>query len=192
MRRMPLTYQIFIGMVVGLILGTIVGGPIATQWLKPFGDIFIRLIQMLVVPLVFISLVAGAASMGDLTRLGRVAIKILVLYIGTTLVAATIGVILGNLIQPGAGLAQGGLKAPEVAKSPSWGEFFVNLFPSNPISAMSSTNMLQIIIFALFFGVALSMAGDRAKALRGLLSRVSVSLLPHPPSQLAPAPVSTL
>lgn len=173
MRRMPLTYQIFIGMVVGLILGSIVGGPTATQWIKPFGDIFIRLIQMLVVPLVFISLVAGAASMGDMTRLGRVAIKVLVLYIGTTLIAATLGLVLGNLIQPGAGLAKGNLKAPEVAAAPSWGDFFVNLFPSNPVAAMNSANMLQIIIFALFFGIAMSMAGDKAKGLRTLFEEAN-------------------
>ncbi len=107
MRRMPLTYQIFIGMVVGLVLGSIVGGPTATQWIKPFGDIFIRLIHKLVVPLVFITLVAGAASMGDLSRLGRVSVKILALYIFTTLIAATLGIILGNVMQPGAGLAKG-------------------------------------------------------------------------------------
>ncbi len=177
MRRMPLTYQIFIGMVVGLVLGSIVGGPIATQWLKPFGDIFIRLIQMLVVPLVFITLVAGAASMGDLTRLGRVAVKILVLYIFTTLIAASIGIILGNVMQPGAGLAKGALKAPEVATAPSWGDFFVNLFPSNPIAAMNSANMLQIIIFALFFGVAMSMAGERARALRELFDEANTVIL---------------
>jgi len=174
---MPLTYQIFIGMVVGLILGAIVGGPIATQWIKPFGDIFIRLIQMLVVPLVFVSLTAGAASMGDLSRLGRVAVKILVLYIGTTLIAATLGVILGFLIQPGAGLAKGALKAPEVATAPSWGDFFVNLFPSNPVAAMNNTNMLQIIIFALFFGAAMSMAGDKAKALRAIFDEAMAVVL---------------
>ncbi|MHB1415412.1 MAG: cation:dicarboxylate symporter family transporter, partial [Chloroflexota bacterium] len=84
MRRTSLTIQIFVGMVVGLIVGSIVGADIAANWLRPFGDIFIRLIRMLVVPLVFVSLVAGAASLGDVAKLGRIGGKILAIYLVTT------------------------------------------------------------------------------------------------------------
>lgn len=177
MKRMPLTYQIFIGMAVGLVVGAIVGGPTATTWLKPFGDIFIRLIRMLVVPLVFVSLVAGAASLGDITRLGRIGGKVLGLYIGTTLIAATIGLLLGNIIQPGAGLAQGDLKAPEIAKAPTASEMFINLFPVNPVDAMARADMLQIIVFALFLGVAMAMVGDKAAGLRSLFDQANEVIL---------------
>ncbi|MGI5836744.1 MAG: dicarboxylate/amino acid:cation symporter, partial [Chloroflexota bacterium] len=146
-------------------------GPTATTWLKPFGDIFIRLIRMLVVPLVFVSLVAGAASLGDITRLGRIGGKVLGLYIGTTLFAAAIGLLLGNIIQPGAGLAQGDLKAPEIAKAPTASEMFINLFPVNPVDAMARADMLQIIVFALFLGVAMAMVGDKAAGLRSLFDQ---------------------
>lgn len=177
MRRMPLTYQIFIGMAVGLVVGAIVGGPTATTWLKPFGDIFIRMIRMLVVPLVFVSLVAGAASLGDITKLGRIGGKIVALYIGTTLLAATLGLILGNIIQPGAGLAKGALKAPEVAKAPSAADMFINLFPINPVDAMVRADMLQIIVFALFLGVAMAMVGDRASGLRSLFDDANAVIM---------------
>lgn len=177
MKRMPLTYQIFIGMAVGLVVGAIVGGPTATTWLKPFGDIFIRLIRMLVVPLVFVSLVAGAASLGDITRLGRIGGKVLGLYIGTTLFAAAIGLLLGNIIQPGAGLAQGDLKAPEIAKAPTASEMFINLFPVNPVDAMARADMLQIIVFALFLGVAMAMVGDKAAGLRSLFDQANEVIL---------------
>lgn len=177
MNRPSLTVQIFIGMVVGLIVGAIVGPQIATTWLKPFGDIFIRLIRMLVVPLVFVSLAVGAASLGDLSKLGRIGGKILGLYIGTTLIAATLGITLGNIIQPGAGLAKEGLKAPEVAKAPTWSEFLTNLFPVNPVDAMARADMLQIIIFALFFGVAMAMVGDRAQGLRSIFEQANDVIL---------------
>jgi Na+/H+-dicarboxylate symporter len=177
MRRLSLTTQIFIGMAVGLVVGAIVGPEISTQWLKPFGDIFIRLIRMLVVPLVFVSLAAGAANLGDIAKLGRIGGKILGLYIGTTLVAAVVGVTLGLLIQPGAGLAKEGLQAPEVATAPSWGAFFTNLFPLNPVDAMARADMLQIIVFALMFGIAMSMAGEKAKGLRSLFDEANAAIM---------------
>ena len=189
MRRMPLTYQIFIGMVVGLILGSIVGGPIATQWLKPFGDIFIRLIRMLVVPLVFFSLAAGAASLGDITKLGRIGGKILGLYIGTTLVASTLGLIVGNLLQPGAGLAKTALKAPEVTKPPTVADMLVNIFPLNPVDAMARADMLQIIVFALFFGVAISMVGERASGLKSIIEQGNEAMLKLVGIVMAYAPI---
>lgn len=177
MRRMSLTTQIFLGMVVGLIIGAIVGGPIATTWLKPIGDIFIRLIQMLVVPLVFVSLVAGAANLGDITKLGRIGGKILGLYIGTTLVAATLGIVLGQIIQPGSSLNAGNLQAPNVNEMPSATSQLLGIFPTNPVGAMAQANMLQIIIFALFFGVAMSMVGDRAKGLRSLFEQANAVIM---------------
>ncbi len=189
MRRMPLTYQIFIGMVVGLILGTIVGGPIATQWLKPFGDIFIRLIRMLVVPLVFFSLAAGAASLGDITKLGRIGGKILGLYIGTTVIASTLGLIVGNMLQPGAGLAKAALKAPEVAKPPTVGDMLINIFPLNPVDAMARADMLQIIVFALFFGVAISMVGERASGLKSIIEQGNEAMLKLVGIVMAYAPI---
>ncbi len=189
MRRMPLTYQIFIGMVVGLILGTIVGGPTATLWLKPFGDIFIRLIRMLVVPLVFFSLAAGAASLGDITKLGRIGGKILGLYIGTTVIASTLGLIVGNLLQPGAGLAKAALKAPEVAKPPTVADMLINIFPLNPVDAMARADMLQIIVFALFFGVAISMVGERASGLKSIIEQGNEAMLKLVGIVMAYAPI---
>lgn len=121
---------------------------------------------MLIVPLVFSSLVVGAASIGDPRDLGRIGVKTLVLYLATTAVAIVIGLVLGNFLQPGVGLAlsegAAAFKAPE---APSIKKVILDLFPSNPIKAAADGVMLQIIIFALFLGVSAVLAGEKGKPL---------------------------
>lgn len=119
---------------------------------------------MVVVPLVLTTLVAGAASVGDVSKLGRVAGKTLAYYLVTTAVAVVIGLVLANIFQPGSGLSISteGLKAKEVAP-PTLVDVFLNIVPINPIEALSKGNMLQIIFFALLFGFGLSVIGDKGK-----------------------------
>ncbi len=128
------------------------------------GDIFIRLIRMVVVPLVFTTLVAGAASVGDTAKLGRLATKTLLFYLFTTAAAVTIGLFLANMTQPGVGLnlALEGLKAKEVSP-PALTETLINLIPLNPMEAMSKGNMLQLIVFAVIFGFSLSTLGENGR-----------------------------
>ncbi|MCW7753260.1 dicarboxylate/amino acid:cation symporter [Desulfobotulus sp. H1] len=166
-KKMSLPAKMGIGFAAGILLGFIFqmgGWDIA--WVKPFGDIFIRLIRMIVVPLVFISLVAGAASMGDLSKLGRVSVKTIIYYVGTTAIAVFIGLIIANVFQPGAGLTLSleGLKAREVTP-PGTLETFLNIVPLNPVQALAEGKLLQIIFFAIFFGFALSSLGETGKPL---------------------------
>jgi DAACS family dicarboxylate/amino acid:cation (Na+ or H+) symporter len=166
-KKMSLPAKMGIGFALGIVLGFVFqmgGWDIA--WIKPFGDLFIRLIRMIVVPLVFISLVAGAASMGDLSKLGRVSIKTITYYVGTTAVAVFIGLVIANLFQPGVGLnlATEGLKAREVSP-PGAVQTFLNIVPLNPAQALAEGNLLQIIFFAIFFGFALSSLGEKGKPL---------------------------
>lgn len=163
--RMSLPTQMAIGMVLGIAAGALTPAMgLDPSWYKPVGQLFINLVRMVVVPLVLTTLVAGAASVGDVSKLGRVAGKTLAYYLVTTAVAVVIGLVLANIFQPGSGLSISteGLKAKEVAP-PTLVDVFLNIVPINPIEALSKGNMLQIIFFALLFGFGLSVIGDKGK-----------------------------
>jgi len=161
--------QMVIGFALGVILGLVFqfgGWDISWIWIKPLGDAFIRLIRMIVVPLVFISLVAGAASMGDLSKLGRISIKIACYYLGTTAIAVGIGLVFANIFHPGMdlNLSTEALQAKEVSP-PGIVQTFLNIIPLNPVQALAEGNLLQLIFFAIFFGFALSSMGEAGKPL---------------------------
>ena len=163
--RISLPLQMAIGMLLGIIAGVLaphVGFDPA--WFKPIGQLFINLIRMVVVPLVIATIIAGAASVGDLSKLGRVASKTLIYYFSTTAIAVTIGLILANIMNPGEGLnlAKDGLQA-QAANTPRLVDVFLNIVPLNPVDAMSKGNMLQVIFFAMLFGFGLSAVGERGK-----------------------------
>ena len=160
---MKLFQKVLIGFVLGAILGAIWGPGIV--WIKPVGTIFISLLKMLIIPLVFATLVVGVASIAEPKKLGRVAGKTIIYYLVTTAFAIIIGLFLGNIFQPGAGMnlvLEGAAK--EAAGAPSLIDTIVNLFPKNPVGAMAQGNVLQIIVFALFFGYAMTKAGEKGKA----------------------------
>ena len=182
--RMPLLLKISIGFVLGILFGFIVGPmqhsmPALNDYVMPFidlvGKIFLRLLTMIIVPLVFSSLVAGAASVGDTRKLGRIGIKTVVLYFLTTAVAIVIGLVFGNLVNPGAGMnIPGDLQATARQAKPLT-DVILDIFPSNPIASMVNANMLQIIVFALFIGVACLLAGERGKK----ISHIVMSFAPY-------------
>ena len=180
-RGMSLLWKIGIGFVLGIVFGFAVGPSVAgTPVLKDFvmpaldvvGRIFLTLLKMLIVPLVFASLVAGSASVGDPRKLGRIGAKTLVLYLLTTAVAIVIGLALGNLIRPGVGMNIEGVTAAAKEAKPL-ADVILDIFPSNPLDAMVKANMLQIIVFALFFGVACIFAGERGRRVAGFFESVA-------------------
>ena len=138
------------------------------------GRIFIALLKMLVVPLVFVSLVCGAASLGDTGSVGRLGGKTIGLYLVTTAVAVSLAMLIALTTDPGlggesaSGMASASTFEPKTA--PSVKDTFVNVVPSNPIAAMADGKMLQVILFALLFGLALSKAGASGEKLRGFFS----------------------
>nr|WP_277998806.1 dicarboxylate/amino acid:cation symporter [Moorella sulfitireducens] len=153
-------------MAIGFILGIVAGlifqfAGWNAKVLQPFGDLFIRLIRMVVVPLVVSSLIAGAAGMSDATKFGRVAVKILVYYFFTTAVAVTLGLIVANIVHPGLGvnLSTTGLKAQNVTP-PSMVQTLLNIVPINPVESMAKGDLLPMIFFAIIFGFALSSLGE--------------------------------
>ncbi|MFZ5754415.1 MAG: dicarboxylate/amino acid:cation symporter [Bacillota bacterium] len=162
---MKLSTKILIGLILGIIAGVLLSsytGFIKT-WIKPFGDLFINLIKMVIVPLVLSSLVVGAASVGDVKKLGRMGGKTVGYYLITTAIAVTIGLVLANIIDPGLNM-----KLPADAKyagkeAPPLAQVLLNIFPTNPMDSLVRADMLQIIVFALFLGIGITLVGERAK-----------------------------
>ena len=154
-----LIWQISIGFIAGILFGRM-ASPEVVGYVQPLGSIFMAMLNMLIVPLVLSSLIVGVSSLGDLKALGRIGVKTVVLYLVTTAIAIAIGLALGNIIQPGTGMDLALAKAQEAKAAPSLGQVLTNMFPNNAFAAMVNANMLQIIVFALFFGVALG-AGYR-------------------------------
>ncbi len=127
------------------------------------GEIFLASLMLLVVPLVFVSLVCGTASLDDLTKLGRVGGRTLLLYLATTAVAISLAVGAAVIVQPGAGFELSTDVSFQATEAPSLVQTLINLFPTNPIKAMAEGNMLQIIVFAGLFGLAVTSAGERGR-----------------------------
>ncbi|MEE8410194.1 MAG: dicarboxylate/amino acid:cation symporter [Myxococcota bacterium] len=150
-------------------------GDTLIEWLKPVGALFMRLITMVIVPLVFSSLLVGVASLGDVRKLGRLGIKTLALYLCTTAIAVTIGLVCAQLIKPGSFVDEGsrialqaqflvaaGDRVEQAATAPSAVDNILNIVPTNPIASLSGGNMLQIIFFALIFGIALTLLDTKS------------------------------
>ncbi len=171
-------FELYTKILIGLILGVIVGiignkigiVPFLVVYVKPFGTAFIRLISMIVVPLVFASLLIGTASLDDVRKLGRIGGKTVFFYLCTTAFAIIIGLFLANLMKPGEGLSketqeqllvnygnEAALKIDSALNKPSLGNTILNIIPKNPIKSMADGAMLQIIFFALIFGIALTL-----------------------------------
>lgn len=158
---MKLWQKILIGFLIGAVLGLIFPQLAA---LKPVGDLFIRLIKMLIAPMVFASLVVGASSIGDLRKLGRVGGKTLAYFLVTTAIAIVIGLIVALVMQPGAGyVLKTEVDKYEPKPIPNITEVFLNMVPTNIINSLATDNMLQIIVFALFAGIGATMIGEKGK-----------------------------
>ena len=181
--------QILIGLLLGALLGPVMG-PVA-QWIKPIGDAFINLLIMIVVPLVMASLIVGTASLGNLRKLGRIGLKTVGYYLVATAIAVSFGLAAGKAFNPGAGMDED-VKArmltdyagvteqqlERVAEKPSLSEFLVNIVPRNPFRAMVETNFLQIIFFALLFGISLTiLPEERRKPVVNLLQSINDAMI---------------
>ncbi len=149
-----LLVRILIGLVAGAIVGLIVGPGIDV--IRPLGTLFIRLLQMIVVPLIIATLVVGAASISP-ARLGKIGIKIVAFYLLTSAFAVAIGLLVANIIRPGAGMDLAGVtgQAREVTP-PAVVDTLLNIVPTNPFAAIAAGQVLPIIFFAIVFGIALS------------------------------------
>ncbi|WXR62525.1 dicarboxylate/amino acid:cation symporter [Peptostreptococcaceae bacterium AGR-M142] len=175
--KLKLTTKIFIGLFLGVLVGLMLqsNSSIAMTYIKPFGDLFINLIKMLIVPLVLSSLIVGASSIGDIKTLGKIGGKTLLYYLFTTAFAVSIGLLLGKLFNAGIGISMPVETVVQEAKeAPSLISTLLNIVPKNPIKALVEGNMLQIITFALFLGIgATSLEESKSKAFIGFFDSLA-------------------
>ena len=182
--KYSLTTRIFIGMVAGILIGvllqlifddsgdlrfSIFGYSISTYSIlvdgifSTLGQIFIASLKMLVVPLVFVSLICGTSSLTEPSKLGRLGVKSIGLYIFTTAIAISLAIGLGLLVSPGVGVEAPTDAVYQAKEAPSFAQVILDMFPTNPINSLAEGKMLQIIIFAVLLGVAMAMSGDAGK-----------------------------
>ena len=174
---MSLTNRILLAMVAGIVTGSVLNlllhstgvGEGVRQFVDAYlvgglfdvvGRIFVASLKLLVVPLVLVSLICGSSSLGDSARMGPIAGKTMALYLATTAMAISLALFFAVLVSPGAGVEMSGTASFQPSEAPPLADVLVDIFPSNPIRAMADGKMLQIIVFALLFGYAISHAGE--------------------------------
>lgn len=184
-KKMALHVKIFIALFLGVGFGYVlifmggVNNPIINSYVLPFlqflGDLFLKSIKMVVVPLVFFSIVDAALSLGDLKKLKSIGIKTVFFFLGSSAIAATIGLIYANLIQPGKGvLLSGNVTKVNVKELPGFYKTILDLIPNNPFQSLTNGDMMPIIVFALLMGFAIIKLGDKAKGLANVMSALSM------------------
>ena len=158
------------GLALGAFAGVVLGE--RAQDLKWIGDLFVRLIRMLVTPLVFVTVAAGVSAMSYPARLGSAGLKTMLLYFGLMLIGAAIGLGVGALVQPGAGIDLDGVVPAPLAEAQDLPAILTNIVPLNPIAAMAEGDVLAVIFFALLIGGALLVTGEEGRPLRRVLEQL--------------------
>ena len=171
--RLPgITTQIFFGLLFGVAVGYLF--PSFGKSIKPIADLFLRMIKMIIAPLLFATLVVGIAGTGDLKAMGRIGLKALVYFEAASTVALFLGLGLVNLFKPGAGLSMpigdstAAVQAIAQNQQHGW-DIFLHLFPTSVVDAMARGDILQLVVFATFVGIALAAIGSKGKPLLELL-----------------------
>lgn len=188
---MKLWKKVLIGLVIGVILGLTLKEQVV--YLKPFGDLFIRLIKMIIVPLIFFAIISGISSVQDSKALGRVGIKASIAYLLTTLFAIVIGLSVGTIFEPGSGIilnfTSGGTTQIADASMAKIFDTLLNIVPENAIDAMAQGTILQVVFFALFTGITLNtMENEASKRLSSIFTLLAsmVFRMVHLIIQLSP------
>ncbi|HEX4328459.1 MAG TPA: cation:dicarboxylase symporter family transporter, partial [Burkholderiales bacterium] len=188
-KKFPPAISILIAMVLGIIIGYMIfvqfpdkkSAAQVAGYISIMSDVFLRLIKMLIGPLVFSTLVVGVAHMGDAASVGRVFAKALGWFVTASLVSLVVGLILANILQPGHNL---GLPLPDIGSSANLAtskftlkDFVAHMVPKSFAEAMANNEILQIVVFSMFFGVALASLGEKAKTLVAAIDELSHAML---------------
>ncbi|WP_428742674.1 dicarboxylate/amino acid:cation symporter [Tenacibaculum sp.] len=184
MKKLALHWQILIGMILGILFGlgmtSVDGGAsFVADWIKPLGTIFVKLLKLIAVPLIIASLVKGISDLKDISKFKNIGLRTITIYVGTTVIAIIVGLLLVNIVQPGKGISEetiakltetyansGGVQAKiaEASKQKASGplQFIVDMVPDNAMQAMSSNKaMLQVIFFTIFLGISMLLVGEK-------------------------------
>ena len=173
-----LTTQIFIGLGLGVIIGYIVSitDPAWSANIRPFSQLFIRMIKMIIAPLIFATLVAGIAGAGHVRQVGRMGFKAIVYFEIVTTIALIIGLVAVNIVKPGVGVNLPAEAGDVTATAQGWKEILLHLVPESVIQAMATGDVLQIVVFSIIFGIALGMIGDKGKPLVHLCEQLAETM----------------
>jgi proton glutamate symport protein len=165
-RGLTLTQQIFIGLILGIIVGAIVDAthPEYAIYFRPFSQLFLRLIKMVIAPLIFATLVAGIAGAGHFKVVGRMGLRALIYFEVVTTLALIIGLVAVNFTKPGVGVNLPiGAHNDITAKPQTWDQILLHVVPESVFDAMARGDVLQIVLFSIFFGIALGMIGEKGR-----------------------------
>ncbi|CAL2103388.1 Glutamate transporter homolog [Tenacibaculum sp. 190130A14a] len=201
MKKMALHWKILIGMVLGILFGLAMtavdgGADFVGDWIKPLGTIFVKLLKLIAVPLIIASLVKGISDLKDISKFKNIGLRTIVIYVGTTVMAITIGLLLVNIVKPGNGISEetitrltetyansGGVQAKiaEASKQKASGplQFLVDMVPENAMKAMSNNKaMLQVIFFTIILGISMLLIGEKkAKPLKDFFDSLNEVVL---------------
>lgn len=184
MRKISLPMQVIIALVLGVVVGLLLfGQDNVANYIKPFGDVFLNLIKMIIIPIVFCALALSISNLGDSKKIGSYGWKAILYFEIITTIAIGLGLIIGNLFKPGAGLDPDKLPKGDISKYQSsasaaeqstYGNHFidtiVNIVPTNIFEALTKGELLPIIFFAVFFGLGLAAIGEKADPVKGFLN----------------------
>ena len=175
-KKMSLASQIFIALVLAIIAGVLLGGhaEFAKNYIKPFGTVFLNLIKFCVVPLVLFSIMSGILSMNDVKKVGSAGLKTVVYYLMTTAGAITIGLLVGSAFKGLFPVLATTDLSYEASSSAPFMDTLVGIFPSNFIAPMSSANMLQLIVMALFVGFAILLLGKQVTMIKSAVEQFNL------------------
>ena len=174
-----LTVQILVALVLGVLVGWL--DPAAAASLKPLGDVFVRMIKMVIGPIIFLTVVTGIAGIGDMRKVGRIGLKTIIYFEVVTTLALALGLLLVNVIRPGSGFTPAasasaaqtaGTYATQASKY-SFVDFLVHIVPDNAVGAFVNVDALQILFFAVLFGAALIGIGEAGRPVQDLFERLS-------------------
>ena len=201
MKKLALHWQILIGMILGITFGLIMtqmdwGKEFVGDWINPFGTIFVNLLKLIAVPLILASLIKGISDLKDIAKFRNMGLRTIVIYIGTTIIAITVGLGLVNLFKPGEGISKETIaklsstyegnsniagKLATAAKTKDSGplQALVDMVPSNAVEAMSNNSlMLQVIFFAIFLGISMLLIGEKkAEPLKNFFDSLNDTVL---------------
>jgi Na+/H+-dicarboxylate symporter len=200
MKKLALHWQILIGMLIGILFGFIAlqfgWQQLVADWISPLGDIFVKLLKLIAVPLIVASLIKGISDLKDISKFKNIGVRTILIYIGTTVMAISIGLVLVNVLQPGNGVSEATVnklsstyansesvtsKITEATKQQESGplQFVVDMVPDNAIQAMGNNKlMLQVIFFTIFLGISMLLVGEKnAKPLKNFFDSLNDVIL---------------
>ncbi len=170
--------QVLAGLALGVLVGWLFPHVATSDWVKALGDGFVKLIKMVIAPIIFLTLSSGIAHISDARKVGRIGIKAILYFEIVSTFALAIGLVTGNLLRPGAGLASGANQAAVATYAKAAGaenpvQFILDIIPDSVVGAFARGDILQVLLFAILFGFALLALGERVKALRALIDEAT-------------------